>query len=151
MLRAAVILLEDQHLALIRRERAGQVYYLLPGGGVEPGESLTEAARREAEEELGVQVAVGRLVAEVLRAGDRQFYFLAQSLGGAFGTGAGDEMVGPVSPTAGSYQAVWLPVARLLAEPVFPRELCRLIVASAGSGVWPEVVASFRDDGRLAV
>ena len=58
MLRSAIILLEDQRLALIRREHAGRVYYLLPGGGVEAGETLAEAAVREAEEELE-HVAVG--------------------------------------------------------------------------------------------
>lgn len=37
-------------------------HYGLPGGGVEPDESLHEAARREAWEETGAQVAVGALL-----------------------------------------------------------------------------------------
>jgi 8-oxo-dGTP diphosphatase len=106
VLRSAVILLEDGQLALIRLERAGRVYYLLPGGGVEPGETLVEAARREAEEELGLRVTVGRLVAEVLYHDNRQFYFLARRAGGEFGSGISEEMIGWAGPEAGTYQAV---------------------------------------------
>ena len=145
MLRSAVILLEDGKLALIRRERVGRVYYLLPGGGVEPGETLVEAAQREAAEELGLQVSVGRLVAEVLHQENRQFYFLAHRVSGEFGSGVGGEMVGRAAPEAGTYQAVWLSTHDLLVQHVYPRELCELIANAAGSDAWPTIVTSMRD------
>jgi len=44
---------------------AGQDYWATPGGGVEPGESFEHAARRELQEETGIQVTdVGQVVAE---------------------------------------------------------------------------------------
>ncbi len=39
-----------------------QRHYNVPGGGVEPGETLTEALRREMLEETGARVEVGRLL-----------------------------------------------------------------------------------------
>ena len=46
------------HVLLIRATKAG---WELPGGRVEPGEDLIDAARREALEETGCAVEVGRL------------------------------------------------------------------------------------------
>ena len=48
----------QEHVLLIRTNKAG---WELPGGRVEPGEDLVEAARREALEESGCEVEVGRL------------------------------------------------------------------------------------------
>ncbi|SDD00559.1 NUDIX hydrolase [Nocardioides lianchengensis] len=48
---------------LVRQERLGVTRWELPGGHVEPGETLEEAAIRETEGETGVVVEVGRLLA----------------------------------------------------------------------------------------
>lgn len=43
---------------LIERHRAGLDYYVFPSGGMDDGETLEQAAVREAREELGVDVVV---------------------------------------------------------------------------------------------
>lgn len=57
---SAVILNERRELLLQRRSDNGQ--WGLPGGSVEIGESVTEAIRREVQEETGLLVEVVRLV-----------------------------------------------------------------------------------------
>ncbi|MBI2421573.1 MAG: NUDIX hydrolase [Candidatus Hydrogenedentes bacterium] len=51
-IRAAAILLHEGRVLLVEHAKAGRHYWLLPGGGVDYGESLAEAVARELREEL---------------------------------------------------------------------------------------------------
>ena len=54
-IRVSALLRWEGRILLCRHEKAGRgEYWLLPGGGVNGGESLVEALRRELEEEVGV-------------------------------------------------------------------------------------------------
>ena len=56
----SAIILTPEGILLQRRSDNG--LWGLPGGGVEPGESVSEAIVREVREETGLEVAPGRLV-----------------------------------------------------------------------------------------
>lgn len=45
---------------MIAHRKKDDIYWLLPGGGVRRGESLTEALGREFMEELGIRITVGK-------------------------------------------------------------------------------------------
>lgn len=145
--RAVGIVIRDGCVALIRREHSdrGRLYHLYPGGGVEKGESLERAVQREIYEELGVLTAPIRQVAIVTRNGNQQHHFLLSVSGGEFGTGRGPEMTGAYDPSRGTYEAVWMKIADLLANPVYPRCVSELIVAAERDG-WPMRAAHFIDD-----
>jgi ADP-ribose pyrophosphatase YjhB (NUDIX family) len=55
-----IAIVRDGKLLLTRREDFD--VWCLPGGSLDPGESLAQAARREAAEETGLQVTLTRLV-----------------------------------------------------------------------------------------
>ena len=57
-IRVSAILMWQGRILLCRQEKPGKEYWLLPGGGVDAGETLVEALRRELREELGVTADV---------------------------------------------------------------------------------------------
>ena len=136
--RAAIVLLQDNKLALIERQRAGMHYFTFPGGHVEAGETPEQAAVREAREELGLDVSIQRLLAEIWWHDRPQYYYLVEVVGGDFGTGTGEEMHQTL-PERGSYQPAWVPVQGLLDLPVHPHVMAEMFVKAASAG-WPDPI-----------
>jgi len=62
-IRVAAVLVQDGALLLVRHVKGNKTYWLLPGGGVEYGESLEDALVRELREEAGITIRVRDLIA----------------------------------------------------------------------------------------
>lgn len=124
---ARAIIIQNNNIALLERHRQGRHYFVFPGGGVDPGETPQEAAIREALEETGLEIALDRLVAEVTWKGNRQFFFLAHPVGGKLGTGTGPEFTTPPSNRKGTYNSCWIALDEVLALPVLPTSIARLV------------------------
>ena len=150
MIRAGIVLMSGEGVAAIERVRDGMTYHVLPGGQVEDGESLPEAARREAHEELGVLVKIRGPVAVVHFGNSTQHYFLAELIGGEFGTGAGPEMESPAESGQGSYRAVWLPVRDLVVRRLKPEPIAAALAAAPDPewlmDGWLETPTAFDED-----
>ncbi len=56
--RVSAFIVREGRILLVRQQNAVHSYWLLPGGGVERGESLTTAVARETREECGLDVEV---------------------------------------------------------------------------------------------
>jgi 8-oxo-dGTP diphosphatase len=145
--RAGIVLIQDNKVALIERHRAGLHYFVFPGGGVDEGESPEQAAVREALEELGIEVTIKQKVAEIqFGPKSRQIYFLAEQTGGEFGTGSGEEFTvsNHEDPEEGIYIPIWMPIDELLLhQNIHPADVAKLVVRSIESG-WAES-ASFEE------
>ncbi len=146
-MRAGIIIIHDERLALIERHRNGDHYYLFPGGQIEPGEIPEETAVREAREELGLEVRLLRLAAIVVFNGVEQHYYLGEIAGGEFGKGEGPEMLGQYPPERGTYGAVWMPLQDILFEPVLPACLAEALLFALEDGFPDEPLRLF-DPGR---
>jgi 8-oxo-dGTP diphosphatase len=57
-IRVSALLGWHDRILLCRHEKPGREYWLLPGGGVNSGESLVDALRRELSEEIGIDDAI---------------------------------------------------------------------------------------------
>ena len=136
--RAGIVLLKDNQVALIERHRAGLDYFVFPGGGVDEGETPEQAAIRETMEELGIEVVIKQKVMELqLGPKSRQVYFLVEHVSGEFGTGAGEEFTDsdPNDPDEGIYVPIWMPITELPRRAnIYPADLSKLVVKSVREG-----------------
>jgi 8-oxo-dGTP pyrophosphatase MutT (NUDIX family) len=60
--RAAAVVVDGDHVLVMKRHKRGRDYAVLPGGGVEEGETPAEAALRELEEETTLVAEIDRLL-----------------------------------------------------------------------------------------
>jgi len=58
------IIVRDHHILLISHQEhsSGMVYWAIPGGGIEPGETEEDCVRREMKEETCLEVRIERLL-----------------------------------------------------------------------------------------
>lgn len=141
--RAGIILIENDKVALIERHRAGLDYFVFPGGGVDEGETPEQAAVREAKEELGVDVSLKQKIAILHFGLSTQVYFLAERVGGEFGTGVGEEFTdsNPDDPEEGIYIPIWMPINEMSRhEKIFPQSMAKILLKAHTAGWSKEAV-----------
>lgn len=98
--RVAAVIVRDDRILLVRHAKDGAEYWLLPGGGVHYGESLSEALAREVREETGLEARVGDVVFAhdgIAPDGSRHIvnvYLLAEVTGGALRCGDEPRLAG---------------------------------------------------------
>jgi 8-oxo-dGTP diphosphatase len=119
--RSAVVLIENEKVALMKRIREGSIYYVFPGGGIEDGETPADGAKREALEELGVEVNMNECISEVEYNGT-QYFFRSEIISGTFGTGQGEEFTND-NKGRGIYLPVWVNINKLKSIDVRPKEV----------------------------
>ena len=120
-LRVGAIIIKDEKLVSMYRERNGRVYYTFPGGGAEEGESEQECVVREVYEEFGLIVTPVKKVYSYESEISVEYFYLCNWEGGEFGTGQGEEY--DENQPYGVYKPVMIDISNIINLPLMPPEV----------------------------
>ena len=122
-----VIIIKEDKILLIHRFKNGKEYYVLPGGSIEKGESLKEAAIREVKEETNLDVDVELLweYEEDYQGKRKGYYFLAKSYEGDLKLGGEEAKINSVNNL---YSLEWFPINEIKKALFYPEEIGRRIL-----------------------
>jgi ADP-ribose pyrophosphatase YjhB (NUDIX family) len=142
---ASAIIVRDNSLLLVEFDEEGVgVHYNLPGGGVEDGELLEDAVRREVLEETCLQVDVGRMlfVFEYVPSFHRYKYGARHSVNVIFECNSqqGSEARMPDVPDLLQIGVRWVPLAELTRLPLLPKIGESLIEAIQSKNSYPTIL-----------
>lgn len=117
MKRARAIIIEDNKLLVVKRTKVNEVYWVLPGGGVEDGETVEQAMIREGKEELDLDLKVKNLTAIIKSGkkeakGQEEFFYQCEIVGGQLRKGNGPEFQ-EGNNYKGSYDFGWISIKEL--------------------------------------
>lgn len=129
------ILINEGTIVLIKRVKEHNTYYVFPGGGVERGEKLKTAIKRELKEELGVDTTADKLLFK--RHFDKpginqlEYFYLCKITGGVLGTGEGPEYK-PGNQYEGTREVIQLPIRAIKDLNLLPLEVKNWVLQNYG-------------------
>jgi 8-oxo-dGTP diphosphatase len=112
-IRACALIIEKDSILLIQFHDEDGIHYNLPAGGVEPGESIIDAVKREAKEEAGVEVEVGPLALVHEYINDHDIFPHQLSLMFDCRIKPGSVPKFPENPDPNQTDVKWIPINRL--------------------------------------
>lgn len=126
--RARAIIVHEDKLMAMYRERDSRIFYTFPGGGMETGESEEECVKREVFEEFGIVVKPLKKVYTYENQNSLEHFYLAKWISGEFGSGEGEEF--QENRNNGLYVPKFIEISDIPNLPLMP----------------PEVAAAFYED-----
>ncbi len=123
-IRARAIIIHEEKIISMYREREDRVFYTFPGGGKEGNESEEDCVIREVYEEFGIVV---KPVKKCYICEDQinvSHYFLCEWVSGDFGTGHGEEY--SKEQTNGIYKPTMINITDIPNLPLKPTEVASI-------------------------
>ena len=116
--RVSLYIYENGRILLFYRIKADHTHYVAIGGGVEPGETLVEAALREAKEETNFDIALGpQLWVRELPNEHHEYAYLVTEFSGSLALG-GPELARQTPDNRHIFK--WMPLEKIPQLDLYP-------------------------------
>lgn len=118
--RAAAVVISGERLLVIKRHKRGRDYAVLPGGGVEHGETAAQAALRELQEETSLTAEIDRPLWTGMHNDRPASYFLMTAVRGRA------ELSGPearANRPDNSFELHWVTAGQFAEYGLFPHDI----------------------------
>ena len=117
--RAGVLIIENNKILLIHRQKFGRDYYIIPGGTIEDDETLEQTAIREIEEETSLKCTIKKEkpIHIISRTRD-EYYYIADSFIGEVKLGGPEAQVNNPKNT---YTLKWIDIEKLQTIELLPK------------------------------
>lgn len=139
------IVIKDDNLLVMHRNKFGKEYDTLPGGNIEVGETHEQALFRELDEETTLLIT-NPVMKFIEEAGDpygTQYIFLCDYVSGEPQLRAGSEEEHINKLGLNLYNPMWVPLAELTDKPFLSEKLKHAILAAIKDG-FPEKPVEIR-------
>jgi 8-oxo-dGTP pyrophosphatase MutT (NUDIX family) len=119
------LIIKDGKILVSKINDNGDIFYIMPGGGQEPEELLTETVKRECREELGIEIAPKEIVFIIEGRYGETFHridlvFLCEYIKKIENV----EIIGDKNQMGNK----WLDIKNLMNEPLYPSKLRKAII-----------------------
>ncbi|MBU1083407.1 NUDIX domain-containing protein [Patescibacteria group bacterium] len=125
------IVIDGDKITLLKRVKGDHVFYVFPGGGVEEGEDIEVALKREMMEELGVDVLVDKILTQRINARYRpkqlEHFVVCTTKSGVLGTGHGPEFQSD-SHYEGTHEPIQVLISEMRDMPILPLDIKNLVI-----------------------
>ena len=115
------IILQNEKMVSMYREKNGRIYYTFPGGGLQENESEKECVIREVIEEFGMVVEPIKKVYTYESEKSIEHFYLCKHISGEFGSGQGEEFQD--DRNKGVYKPMMIEISNIPNLPLMPPEV----------------------------
>lgn len=122
---AKALIIRDRKMAAVKIKDAGEEWYIMPGGGQEPEETLREAVCREVSEELGINVECKELLFVVEGVHGERFHRVDLIFHCEF---INENPRAVLQNDTNQIGVEWLDISTLNLQPLYPSKLRRQIM-----------------------
>lgn len=121
--RHRAIIIDNDEIVVMKREKNGKLFYVFPGGAKEENESQEECCVREVKEEFGIDVEVVNKIYDVKIENENQGFFVCKWKSGKIHKTDAEEYTTNDVSKYGTYEPATLKLYELQQVPVYPCEV----------------------------